>query len=144
MTGEEEILGRIGELWDRVDPAPGGLAELTAFAYGFTTPDDEIARAIRGPRTAGARGDTLARSITFESPSLTIMVSINDNDDGTVRVDGWLTPPAAHPVELRTSDGVRSTASDDTGRFSFSRVVRALTQFAVRTNGTVSTPAIAF
>ncbi|MFD4670013.1 hypothetical protein ACFWNN_09775 [Lentzea sp. NPDC058450] len=143
MSPDGEILGRIHDLWEQVDPAPGELAAHTAFACAFATPDDEIARAVRHPRTAGARGDEEARLITFEARSLTLTLSITAESGDTVRLDGWITSARGCPVELRTAAGVRTTEADGNGRFSFAGVTRTLTQFAVRANGTVTTPAIA-
>ncbi len=40
-----------------------------------------------------ARGAEQSRTITFDSDSLTIMIRIDSNNDGTARVDGWLAPP---------------------------------------------------
>ena len=52
-----------------------------------------------------ARGTEQSRTITFDSDSLTIMIRIDANQDGTVRVDGWLAPPQRREIEMKTRGG---------------------------------------
>ena len=92
-------------------------------------------------RSAAEQG----RLITFDSESLTIMVNVSPEPGGTIRLDGWLTPPAAHPIEVRTATGPLMTTSDAEGRFAVSGVPHGMVQLLVRTAGrsrTVSTPAM--
>jgi hypothetical protein len=94
----------------------------------------------------GARGDELSRMITFDSESLTIMVSLHDNPNGTIRLDGWLSPAASHPIELHTGMGLIVTSSDGDGRFAINQIPRGSAQLVVRPTGqarTISTPTIA-
>ena len=79
-----------------------------------------------------ARGTEQSRTITFDSESLTIMIRIDANGDGTVRVDGWLAPPQRREVELKTAADPLSAASDEQGRFAFRRVPRGTAQLVVR------------
>ena len=58
-----------------------------------------------------------SRTITFDSSSLTIMIRVDANADGTVRVDGWLAPPRRCRVEM-LADG-RHDRRDPDGRFAF-------------------------
>jgi hypothetical protein len=91
---------------------------------------------------AAARGDERARTITLDSESLTIMVNVVPNDDGTYRLDGWLAPPASHPIELRTGGRTLVTESDVRGRFAFEAVAADTVQLVVRPgpSRTVTTP----
>ena len=144
MSTDEELLRRLRDMWDETDPAPALLADLACFALDHATADDEVLEVVRQPRlAAAARGDERSQLITFDSASLTIMVNVTPHADGSLRLDGWITPPAAYPVELRTPTSTRSTSCDENGRFSFTGVVPALAQLSVRANGTVTTPAIA-
>lgn len=143
MSTDDELLRRMRDLWDEVDPVPPDLADLTCFALDHATADDEVLDIVRQSRPVGVRGDEKSQLITFDSASLTIMVNVTAHADGSLRLDGWITPPAAYPVELRTPTGTRSTASDGNGRFAFTGVTPALAQLSVLANGTVTTPAIA-
>jgi hypothetical protein len=94
----------------------------------------------------GVRGDERSRMITFDSDSLTIMIGVHRNRNGTIRLDGWLSPAGSHPIELRTDTGTMTTNSDINGRFAFDQVPLGSVQLAVRPTGgnhTISTPAIA-
>ena len=57
------------------------------------------------PRLVAARGAEQSRTITFDSDSLTIMIRIDSNKDGTVRIDGWLAPPQRREIEMQTATG---------------------------------------
>ena len=104
--------------------------------------EDREVLAVRGPEQS--------RTITFDSDSLTIMIRIDQNRDGTARVDGWLAPPQRREIELKTATGSLSTASDEQGRFAFARVPRGTAQLMVRledsgptgTGRSVVTPAL--
>ncbi len=79
-----------------------------------------------------ARGTEQSRTITFDSDSLTIMIRIEANQDGTARVDGWLAPPQRREIEMKTSADSLTVASDEQGRFAFARVPRGTAQLIVR------------
>jgi hypothetical protein len=94
---------------------------------------------------AGVRGVEETRMITFDSDSLTIMFSVSPCDAATVRLDGWLAPPAAHRVELRTADGPMETSADADGRFAVADVPHGLAQVVVHPadgTRTVVTPSV--
>lgn len=136
------VLGNVRRLWSVADPVPVDLVDQVLFALDVADLDVEFLRCGNRLGLAAARGDEQTRLITFDGSTLTIMVNITANADGTARVDGWITPAACHPVELRTSAGELSSASDDGGRFSFDSVARGLTQLLVRAGGGVTTPTI--
>jgi hypothetical protein len=94
----------------------------------------EVARltvAVDGP-PAAARGTEHSRTITFDSDSLTIMIRVDANADGTARVDGWLAPPQCRQVDLRAASDTLSAVSDENGRFAFGQVPRGTVQLVVR------------
>ena len=140
------LLAGVRELWEDADPMPATLLDQIRFAIQLEDVDLEVMRireqeAVAGARSAAEQG----RLITFDSESLTIMVNVSPEQGGTIRLDGWLTPPADHPIEVRTCCGPLTTTSDAEGRFAVSGVPHGMVQVLVRTVGrsrTVSTPAI--
>jgi hypothetical protein len=78
----------------------------------------------------GVRGTEQSRTITFDSESLTIVVQVSPSGD-TMRVDGWLAPPAVRQVRLRSGERDYRTESDTLGRFVLLEVSHGLVQIAV-------------
>ncbi|GIH17631.1 hypothetical protein [Rugosimonospora africana] len=129
------ILAGLADLYRRADPVPAGLVERIQFAVDLDDLDVEVCR-LRDDSDlvpAGARGQEESRTVTFDSTNLTIMITISVVPDDTVRLDGWLAPPAALRVELRTTTGHLSTDADERGRFVIESVPRGLAQLVVRT-----------
>ncbi|MFD1047449.1 hypothetical protein ACFQ1S_18840 [Kibdelosporangium lantanae] len=144
-TVDAEVLTGLRDLWSTVDPMPTGLLDQIKFAVDLEHIEMEVARQVP-LQPAMARGDDeQSRLITFDSDSLTIMVSLRTNHDGTIRLDGWLTPAGRHPVELRTDNQDQATVSDEDGRFVLDLVTPGMAQLVVRPDGTtrtVTTPTI--
>lgn len=104
----------------RLDPVPPGVvaaarrslgqrafgADLARLAYDSVVDDDHL---------AGVRGSSGPRTLTFEAPSLTIEVQIDDIGGRTL--DGQLVPPQPGDIELRHPGGVRQLVADEMGRF---------------------------
>ena len=126
------VLGDIRELFEAVDPMPADLPERIRFSLALRDLEIEVARlAEEDQLTVAARGKEQARTITFDSDSLTIMIRIDANRDGTVRVDGWLAPPQHRQVEIKTAAEPLTVASDAQGRFAFARVPSGMAQLIV-------------
>ena len=126
------VLDDIRELFEAVDPMPADLPERIRFSLALRDLEIEVARLAEEDQLAvAARGKEQARTITFDSDSLTIMIRIDANRDGTVRVDGWLAPPQRRQVEIKTTADPLTAASDAQGRFAFVRVPRGTAQFIV-------------
>jgi hypothetical protein len=130
---DADILGRIARLHAALDPPPPDLDERVRFAIALEDIDVEVSRlAAEELVGSGARGLDRTRTITFDSASLTIMVSVADAGARGVRLDGWLAPAAPLRVELRTPGGSsRSVLADDVGRFVFDGVAHGLAQLLV-------------
>jgi len=127
------VLDDIRELFEAVDPMPADLPERIRFSLALRDLEIEVARlAEENQLTVAARGKEQARTITFDSDSLTIMIRIDANQDGTVRVDGWLAPPQRRQVEMKTTADPLSVSSDEQGRFAFTRVPRGTAQLIIR------------
>ena len=137
------ILAGVREYWTSVDPVPPDLVDRIQFALDLTNVDAEVSRLTEMEKVAASRGDERSRVITFDSDSLTIMITVVSDSDGVRRMDGWLTPAARHAIELRTDERTLDTESDDSGRFAFGSVPAGLVQLVVRRDATqtVTTPA---
>ena len=126
------VLDDIRELFEAVDPMPADLPERIRFALALRDLEIEVARLVEKDQLAvAARGTELSRTITFDSDSLTIMIRIDANQDGTVRIDGWLAPPQCRQVEMKTAVDPLTATSDSQGRFAFGRVRRGTAQLIV-------------
>jgi hypothetical protein len=119
---DTDLLDVVRQVLDEADPVPAGLVDRVRFAIELDDIDVELSRLVVMPVLAAARSDEFARLVTFQSDSLTIMVTLEQGTDGTTRIDGWLTPAACRRVEVRCTTGPMSTESDDTGRFSLNAV----------------------
>jgi hypothetical protein len=127
------LLDAVRDLFQAVDPMPPDLPERIRFSLALRDLEVEVARLGEEERLAvAARGTEQSRTITFDSDSLTIMIRIDANQDGTVRVDGWLAPPQQREIEMKTTAGSLAMASDEQGRFAFARVPCGTAQLIVR------------
>ena len=111
-----EILDGIRALFERVDPMPADLPERVRFALAMRGLESEVARLVteEDPRLVGARGTEQSRTVTFDSASLSIVIRIEENKNGSVRIDGWLAPPS--PARSRCRPRPRRSASPATSR----------------------------
>ncbi|MDX8147922.1 hypothetical protein SK854_37820 [Lentzea sp. BCCO 10_0061] len=124
------ILDSVRDLYESVDPMPAEMLDEIRFALALEHLETEVARA-SDLAEAMTRGGENRRLITFESERMTIVIGVQD-DDGTIRLDGWLTPPGAHRVELHVPTGVITTSADEQGRFSIDGIVRSSAYLTVR------------
>jgi hypothetical protein len=127
------LLDDIREMFQAVDPMPADLPGRICFFLSLRDLEIEMAWfADEDLSAAGVRGAEQSRTITFDSESLTVMIRIDANRDGTVRVDGWLAPPQRREVEMKTTVDPLTVSSDEQGRFAFARVPRGTAQLIVR------------
>jgi hypothetical protein len=128
-----EILDGIRALCERVDPMPAELPERVRFSLAMRGLESEVARLVieEDPRLVGARGTEESRTVTFDSASLSIVIRIEENKNGSVRIDGWLAPPQPRDIEMQTSAETLSVCSDDQGRFAFAEVPQGTARLVV-------------
>ena len=129
-----EILEGIRAIFGQVDPMPAGLPERVRFSLAMRGLEAEVARlaAEEDSRLGGARGAEQSRTVTFDSTSLTIMIRIDSNKNGTVRIDGWLAPPQRREIELQNPAETLGASSDEQGRFAFADVPQGTARLVVR------------
>jgi len=129
------LLDEVRELFQAADPMPASLPDRIRFWLAVRDLEVEAARlcAEDGQAVLAVRGAEQSRTITFDSDSLTIMIRVEANQDGTVRIDGWLAPAQSRTIELRTVAETLTADADDGGRFAFRRVPRGTAQLVVRT-----------
>src|SRR5262245_11578771 len=76
--GDAAVLGDLRSLYGAIDPVPADLVDRVRFALALDDLDVEVVRLREetGLDLAGVRGDEESRTITFDSDSLTVMISI--------------------------------------------------------------------
>ena len=89
------LLTQVKDMFATADPMPCDLPERIQFALAWRYLEAELARFVNTGEESvvGARGAEESWTVTFDSDSLTIMIRVDANPDGTARVDGWLAPP---------------------------------------------------
>jgi hypothetical protein len=129
-----ELLDGVREIFQAADPMPADLPERIRFMLALRGLEIEVARLAAEERqpSLAARGAEQSRTITFDSDSLTIMIKIDENLNGTVRVDGWLAPPQRREIQMKTAVDSLTVVSDEQGRFAFTSVPRGTAQLVVR------------
>lgn len=126
---DDRLLSEIARLFELVDPMPDDLVDRIGFVLTLAHMEIELARLVVESRVpVGARGEERARTVTFSSDSLTVMVTITPTADAKCRIDGWIAPSAAIRVELRSDRGSLDVIADVNGRFDFVDVPSGLVQ----------------
>lgn len=152
---DDELLSMLRECYEAIDPMPDSLVERSLFAIDVQDIDAEVFQLAEQYRLepTGTRGSSEsasedgvdgdgdgdgmgeeARVVTFDSDSLTIMIRISQLG-GLVRIDGWLAPPQACLVELRSGERTVGADADAEGRFVLDAIPRGLAQLVVRLGG---------
>ena len=120
------ILSDLLAIYDTVDPMPEMLPDLVLFGLDAQSLDAEFARLVESELSvsgaSGTRSVEHARRVTFASDSLTVMVVVNPQRDGSVRLDGWAAPGGRLHAELRVGDQTLTAECDESGRFVFDAV----------------------
>lgn len=128
------LLNSLRAYYDEHDPVPDGLVERIQFELTLDALQAEVATLtqldLAGAGTRSAATESV-RTITFTSESMTTMVTITPDGEGSVRIDGWAAPGAGIRVEILMAAGTRETHADDDGRFVFEQVPTGLVKFAL-------------
>ncbi|WP_420124216.1 hypothetical protein [Nakamurella sp.] len=120
------ILADLQAIYDTVDPMPQMLPDLVLFGLQAQDFDAEFARLVESELAVsgatGTRSVEHARRVTFASDNLTVMVVVNPQRDGRVRLDGWAAPGGRLHAELRVGESTMTAECDESGRFVFDAV----------------------
>jgi hypothetical protein len=120
------ILTDLLAIYDATDPMPEMLPDLVLFGLGVHDLDAEFASLVESELAdsgvSGTRSVEHARRVTFASDSLTVMVVVNPQLDGSVRLDGWAAPGGRLHAELRVGESTMAAECDESGRFVFESV----------------------
>jgi hypothetical protein len=156
MTADDPdgLVTELGQFWRRIDPMPTALLDRLVFtvrglAEARPWRADQELRLLRCSELelvgGGVRAEEAARTITFSSDSISVLLTVNQDHDQH-RLDGWIDGGKGRVlVELRRDESVRSVDSDADGRFYFDQVPSGLIQLSFRLDGgelTVVTPGV--
>lgn len=141
---DQTILADIAAFHTLVDPPPADLDERVRFAIALEDLNlDDLDMVVSRLQDdllvgSGARGAERTRTVTFDSDSLTIMVTVALAEGQGVRLDGWLAPPGPLRVELRVTSEPSdprgqcyAVTADSGGRFVFDDILPGLAQLVV-------------
>lgn len=137
------VLNALRAMYDEADPVPDGLVERIQFEITLDALHAELATLTQlDLATSGARSASTesVRTITFTAETVTTMVTISPQPDGSVRVDGWVAPGAGLLVEVLLADEARGTHADDDGRFVIENLPAGLAKFALHTTDAAGSP----
>jgi hypothetical protein len=122
---DSALLVALRQMWEQQDPVPDDLSDRVLFALSLEHLEVEVMQ-LREELLAGARGEERARTVTFTSASLSVMITISAAAE--VRLDGWITSGGGLRVDLLVEGQDRTTTADDDGRFVFEGIVPGLAQ----------------
>lgn len=144
---DDALLDTLRELWERRDPVPTGLVDRVQFAIWLEDLDSEVellALTTEVDVAAGSRSTETARTVTFSTDHLSILITVSDRPDGLRRVDGWVSPARSGEVVVRQLGGsTREAEVDADGRFALDHLTPGMVQLVLRSDGSsVATPPI--
>ncbi|GAA2098249.1 hypothetical protein GCM10009841_11240 [Microlunatus panaciterrae] len=132
---DQAVLNALRAFYDETDPVPESLVEKIQFELTLDALHTEVANLIQmesvGTAVRGSATEAV-RTVTFTSESLTTMVTITPQPDGTVRVDGWASPGAGLTVQVLLAHDTVETVADEDGRFALEGLPAGLAKFALR------------
>ena len=140
---DTEILGQLQAVYEQLDAPPATLTEQVCFALDLENIDVEVARlAVEEQIGSGSRGASRSRSLTFEGAEVSLLVSVTEQSEDRIRLDGWLASPGRPRVELRQAGGTelggttsttsRHATPDAAGRFLFEGLRPGLVQLRIQ------------
>lgn len=130
------LLSAVGEMFDRVDPVPPAAVRAGYAAFTWRTIDAELAELAEDSRlvAAGSVRGTDTRLLTFEAPSVNVVVEVTEIGDRRKLV-GQLIPACSNTLRIEHPAGTTTVAVDEQGLFSAEMVPAGLARVALTTPG---------
>jgi hypothetical protein len=130
------------DLYSRADPMPSGLVDRLKFAISVHALHAEVAELMEEAfvvtRAPEAEAPTETESVTFSSPSVSLMVSFSPSSEpGVVRLDGWVTRGGAE-VDVVQGSETRTVTADEHGRFVLEGLAKGPVHFVIRASSGVT------
>lgn len=129
-------LDSLAQLWRDRDPAPAGLADrvLVGLAMERIEEEYELLHLVeRSRQLAGTRkASESPLSISFVSDDVSLLLRVS-HVGAERRLDGWLAPPRAAQVTVRSVDAEWHAVVDEHGRFEIPAVAAGLVRVVVET-----------
>jgi hypothetical protein len=115
------LLTALGEMFDVVDPVPPAAVQAGYAAFTWRTIDAELAELcedslLAGSTAGGIRGSD-TRLLTFEAPSVNVVVEVTDVGDRRKLV-GQVIPVVACELRIEHPAGTTTVDVDELGLFS--------------------------
>ncbi|SDL36654.1 hypothetical protein [Tessaracoccus oleiagri] len=134
------ILAGIAELYDEIDPPPARLADDVVFSLSLAALNAELASIERDAGVA-VRAHAGTQTVTFSSSALQLMVTGSDENEGTMRIDAWVTGGGV-TVELLEGTNSTPAVSDAHGRLVWRGVARGPIRFLIHPPGPDARPVL--
>jgi hypothetical protein len=126
---DDLLLADVRRASDLADPVPDGMVErMVAVTRDIADhdPDLELQLMLEVERLAdlvGTRGGARSYTLRFGGEGVDLLVRVGvSEEEGRARLDGWLVPATAAPVEIREVGGEGRTyesVAEASGRFEF-------------------------
>ncbi|WP_194924828.1 hypothetical protein [Catenulispora pinisilvae] len=114
-----KLLSALGAMFDEIDPVPPEVVRAGYAAFTWHTIDAELAELAEDSKLAGAgsvRG-TDTRLLTFEAPSVSVVVEVTEVGERRKLV-GQLIPACSSTLRIEHPAGATTVAVDEQGLFS--------------------------
>lgn len=148
---DEALLADLRDLAEAVDPMPDDLTERVTFALAVRMLHAEAAAITQGAALAVRTAvPSTTASIAFTGRTMELLVSASEEPDGSLRLDGWVTPTtvtvevyagAVGPI-IDQADPVARVEADDLGRFVLGRLRERRLMFVVRSADPSQAPTV--
>lgn len=132
---DHEILDALRAMWSRADPCPAGLVDRIGFALTVRELHAEVARLTEQPLAltrAAITDPTEARTVSFSTDDLSIMVTLSEVGRDRARLDGWLTWGGAEVEVVPARGTAQHVRADGSGRFVVEDLPHGQTRLLVR------------
>jgi hypothetical protein len=126
---EDDLLADVRRVTEAFDPVPEGMVErMVAVTRDVAHHDLDLELQLmlvvdRFAELVGTRGGARSYTLRFGGEGVDLLVRVGvAEDEGRARLDGWLVPAAAAPVQIREVGGEGRTfdsMAESTGRFEF-------------------------